>query len=395
MWLKTRTSHESTKKYDNHGGHNSCFGYQKTILSDHTVHASADDKDTHKAGSYNMIAYKLKGISWVWEHKHNQVPDTKLFGGSKASSSFSYNFNYNRPSSLGSRSGTSITSSSSSSSSSHCLKLSTGDSLNYDISWEDLTFCEQIRRGSCATVCHGLWCVSDVAVKMYFNFEYSDDLLRSFRQEVSLMKRLRHPNVLLFMGAVTSLRRLGIVTEFLPRGSLFKLLQRETPTLDWKRRVLMALDIARGMNYLHSYDPPIVHRDLKSSNLLVDKDWTVKVGDFGLSPLKHTTFLSTNSGKGTWMAPEVIRNEPANGKADVYSFGVILWELATSKIPWADLKPMQRGGAPPAIKDTFTTVIFTECVASNLEFLNSRYCNKFLSSLDRHEKLQVHIFKTR
>ncbi|XP_026403268.1 serine/threonine-protein kinase EDR1-like isoform X4 [Papaver somniferum] len=353
MWLKTRTSHESTKKYDNHGGHNSCFGYQKTILSDHTVHASADDKDTHKAGSYNMIAYKLKGISWVWEHKHNQVPDTKLFGGR--------------------------------------------DSLNYDISWEDLTFCEQIRRGSCATVCHGLWCVSDVAVKMYFNFEYSDDLLRSFRQEVSLMKRLRHPNVLLFMGAVTSLRRLGIVTEFLPRGSLFKLLQRETPTLDWKRRVLMALDIARGMNYLHSYDPPIVHRDLKSSNLLVDKDWTVKVGDFGLSPLKHTTFLSTNSGKGTpqWMAPEVIRNEPANGKADVYSFGVILWELATSKIPWADLKPMQRGGAPPAIKDTFTTVIFTECVASNLEFLNSRYCNKFLSSLDRHEKLQVHIFKTR
>ncbi|KAI3957338.1 hypothetical protein MKW98_003059 [Papaver atlanticum] len=316
MWLKMRTSHESTKKYDNQGGHNSCFGYQKTILSDHRVHASADDKDTLKAGSYNMISYKLKGISWVWECQHNQVPDPKQFGGSEASSSLSYNFNYNRPSSLGSGSGTSITSSSSSSSSSPCLKLSTGDSLNYDISWEDLTFREQIGRGSCSTVYHGLWCGSDVAVKIYCSFEYSDDLLRSFRQEVSLMKRLRHPNVLLFMGAVTSPWRLGIVTEFLPRGSLFKLLQRETPTLGWKRRVLMALDIARGMNYLHSYDPPIVHRDLKSSNLLVDKDWTVKIGDFGLSRLKHTTFLSRNSGKGTpqWMAPEVIRNEPANEK---------------------------------------------------------------------------------
>lgn len=221
------------------------------------------------------------------------------------------------------------------------------DCLDYEILWEDLTIGEQIGQGSCGTVYHGLWYGSDVAVKVFSKQEYSDDIIHSFRQEVSLMKRLRHPNVLLFMGAVTSPQRLCIVTEFLPRGSLFRLLQRNTSKLEWRRRVHMALDIARGMTYLHHCNPPIIHRDLKSSNLLVDKNWTVKVGDFGLSRLKHDTYLTTKTGKGTpqWMAPEVLRNEPSDEKSDVYSFGVILWELATEKIPWDNLNSMQVIGA--------------------------------------------------
>ncbi|MED6121337.1 copper transport protein ctr1 [Stylosanthes scabra] len=97
------------------------------------------------------------------------------------------------------------------------------------------------------------------------------------------------------------------------------------------------------MNYLHHRNPPIVHRDLKSSNLLVDKNWTVKVGDFGLSRLKDATLLTSKSGRGTpqWMAPEVLRNEPSNEKSDVYSFGVILWELMTQSIPWENLNSLQ------------------------------------------------------
>lgn len=221
------------------------------------------------------------------------------------------------------------------------------DCLDYEILWEDLTIGEQIGQGSCGTVYHGLWYGSDVAIKVFSKQEYSEDVIYSFRQEVSLMKRLRHPNILLFMGAVTSPQRLCIVTEFLPRGSLFRLLQRSTAKLDWRRRVHMAIDIVRGMNYLHNCNPPIIHRDLKTSNLLVDKNWMVKVADFGLSRVKHETYLTTKTGKGTpqWMAPEVLRNEQSDEKSDIYSFGVILWELATHKIPWEHLNAMQVIGA--------------------------------------------------
>lgn len=188
-----------------------------------------------------------------------------------------------------------------------------------------------------------------MAVKLFSKQEYSEEMVNTFRQEVSLMKKLRHPSIILFMGAVASQERLCIVTEFLPRGSLFQLLQKNTGKLDPRRKLNMAIDIARGMNYLHNSIPTIVHRDLKSSNLLVDKNWTVKVADFGLSRLKLETFLSTKNGKGTlsfhiqpqWMAPEVLRSEPSNEKSDVYSYGVVLWELVTQKIPWDTLNPIQ------------------------------------------------------
>nr|GEV09933.1 PAC motif-containing protein [Tanacetum cinerariifolium] len=243
------------------------------------------------------------------------------------------------------RTTTSSTSSSTSRSKSKSIievKMET-DSVDCEILWEDLITKEQIGQGSCGTVYHGLWYGSDVAIKIFTYLDYSDNVMVSFKLEVSLMKRLRHPNILLFMGAVTSSQHLCIVTEFLPRGSLFRILQRNSTQLDSRRRLHMAMDIARGMSYLHHCNPPIVHRDLKSSNLLVDMNWGVKIGDFGLSRIKHHTYLKTKSGKGTpqWMAPEVIRNEQADEKSDVYSFGVVLWEIITGKIPWDDLNPMQ------------------------------------------------------
>ncbi|KAH7433010.1 hypothetical protein KP509_07G050200 [Ceratopteris richardii] len=225
----------------------------------------------------------------------------------------------------------------------HLLTDSETDLEDCEIAWSDLTIREQVGEGSCGIVYHGIWFGSDVAVKVFINQEYSQELIEDFRKEVAIMRRLRHPNVLLFMGAVYSPHRLSIITEFLPRGSLFRLLHKSSQRLEWKRRLSMITDVARGMNYLHHRNPPIIHRDLKSSNLLVDKNWTVKVGDFGLSRMKHATYLTSKSGRGTpqWMAPEVLRNEPSNEKSDVYSFGVILWELATEQIPWDGFNSMQ------------------------------------------------------
>ncbi|KAE8702652.1 Serine/threonine-protein kinase EDR1 [Hibiscus syriacus] len=216
-----------------------------------------------------------------------------------------------------------------------------------EIPWEDLDVGERIGLGSYGEVYHADWNGTEVAVKKFLDQDFSGAALDEFKREVRIMRRLRHPNVVLFVGSVTRPPHLSIITEFLPRRSLFKILHRPHSQIDEKRRIKMALDVARGMNCLHSSTPTIVHRDLKSPNLLVDKNWSVKVCDFGLSRLKHNTFLSSKSTAGTpeWMAPEVLRNEPSNEKCDVYSFGVILWELATQRLPWSGMNPMQVVGA--------------------------------------------------
>ncbi|KAG9133842.1 hypothetical protein Leryth_023155 [Lithospermum erythrorhizon] len=216
-----------------------------------------------------------------------------------------------------------------------------------EIPWEDLDIGERIGLGSYGEVYHADWNGTEVAVKKFLDQDFSGAALAEFKREVRIMRRLRHPNVVLFMGAVTRPPNLSIITEFLPRGSLYRIIHRPHGQIDERRRIKMALDVARGMNCLHTSTPTIVHRDLKSPNLLVDKNWNVKVCDFGLSRLKHNTFLSSKSTAGTpeWMAPEVLRNEPSNEKCDVYSFGVILWELATLRLPWSGMNPMQVVGA--------------------------------------------------
>ncbi|KAG6591461.1 Serine/threonine-protein kinase EDR1, partial [Cucurbita argyrosperma subsp. sororia] len=222
-----------------------------------------------------------------------------------------------------------------------------GEVAEWEIPWEDLHIGERIGIGSYGEVYRADWNGTEVAVKKFLDQDLSGAALVQLKCEVEIMLRLRHPNVVLFMGAVTRPPHFSILTEFLPRGSLYRLLHRPNSQLDEGRRLKMALDVAKGMNYLHTSHPTIVHRDLKSPNLLVDKNWVVKVCDFGLSRVKQNTFLSSKSTAGTpeWMAPEVLRNEPANEKCDVYSFGVILWELTTCCIPWKGLNPMQVVGA--------------------------------------------------
>uniref|UniRef100_A0A7N0UZQ8 non-specific serine/threonine protein kinase n=1 Tax=Kalanchoe fedtschenkoi TaxID=63787 RepID=A0A7N0UZQ8_KALFE len=218
-----------------------------------------------------------------------------------------------------------------------------------EISWDELHIKERVGAGSFGTVHRAEWHGSDVAVKVLTIQDFQDDQLKEFLREVAIMKRVRHPNVVLFMGAVTKRPHLSIVTEYLPRGSLYRLIHRSSPgeIIDQRRRLRMALDVAKGVNYLHCLSPPIVHWDLKSPNLLVDKNWTVKVCDFGLSRFKANTFISAKSVAGTpeWMAPEFLRGEPSNEKSDVYSFGVILWELVTLQQPWNGLSPAQVVGA--------------------------------------------------
>ncbi|CAD7701403.1 unnamed protein product [Ostreobium quekettii] len=151
--------------------------------------------------------------------------------------------------------------------------------VDYQIDESELELEARIGMGSFGEVYKGYWRGTDVAVKRILeqDQEFTEQLVKEFRSEIAIMMRLRHPNVLLFMGAVTEPPNLSIVTQFLPRGSLFRLLHKTNAKIDERLRLKMATDVAKGMCYLHSFKPPIIHRDLKSPNLLVDKDWTVKV----------------------------------------------------------------------------------------------------------------------
>ncbi|KAL0708938.1 hypothetical protein Bca4012_015916 [Brassica carinata] len=186
------------------------------------------------------------------------------------------------------------------------------DGDDMDIPWCDLNVKERIGAGSFGTVHRAEWHGSDVAVKILMEQDFHAERVNEFLREVAIMKRLRHPNIVLFMGAVTQPPNLSIVTEYLSRGSLYRLLHKSgaREQLDERRRLSMAYDV---------------------------------VCDFGLSRLKASTFLSSKTAAGTpeWMAPEVLRDEQSNEKSDVYSFGVILWELATLQQPWGNLNPAQ------------------------------------------------------
>mmetsp|Transcript_4610 Transcript_4610/g.5004 ORF Transcript_4610/g.5004 Transcript_4610/m.5004 type:complete len:542 (+) Transcript_4610:95-1720(+) len=157
--------------------------------------------------------------------------------------------------------------------------------------------------------------------------------LEQFRQEVQTMRRIFHPNVVLFMGANTSGGKIKIITE-LCSTDVEKLL-RSKKNLPLKLRLLMAKGAALGMNWLHGI-VKMVHRDLKTANLLVAADGTVKVADFGFGKVFEAgkTFRGRAKGTPLWMAPEVMLGKPTDERRDVYSFGIILWEFITGEEPF-------------------------------------------------------------
>ncbi|KAF0906565.1 hypothetical protein E2562_012019 [Oryza meyeriana var. granulata] len=164
-----------------------------------------------------------------------------------------------------------------------------------------------------------------------------------FDAEVSLLSRLRHPNVVRLVAVCRDPPVYWVITELMARGTLSAYLhEREPYSLPPETVVRLALDVARGMEYLHARG--VVHRDLKSQNLLLDNGERAKVADLGTSCLEATCRddkCSSKMGTYRWMAPEMIRDKRCNRKVDVYSCGLVLWELTTCLVPFQNLSPMQ------------------------------------------------------
>lgn len=168
--------------------------------------------------------------------------------------------------------------------------------------------------------------------------DISEDDLEEFSTEILLVSKLRHPNIVQFLGACME-PEFCLVIEFMDRGTLFDCVQQNN--LTWKLKANMCADVARGMMYLHTRTPPIIHRDVKSLNILVSRDWRCTITDFGLTRIKDKAMLSTRCGSPAWSAPEVLRGEQYDEKADVYSFAIVMWEIIAQQPPYKGLNPNQ------------------------------------------------------
>ncbi|KAH1065843.1 hypothetical protein J1N35_030830 [Gossypium stocksii] len=180
----------------------------------------------------------------------------------------------------------------------------------------------------------------DVAIKVLRTEHLNENLRREFTQEVNIMRKIQHKNVVQFFGACTTPPNLCIVTEFMSGGSIYDLLHKQKSGFKLPLLLKLAIDVSEGMSYLHQNG--IMHRDLKAANLLMDENGVVKIADFGVARVQaQPGVMTAETGTYRWMAPEVIEHKPYDHKADVFSFGVVLWEMLTGKLPYENLTPLQ------------------------------------------------------
>ncbi|KAK3161548.1 hypothetical protein QOZ80_1BG0078480 [Eleusine coracana subsp. coracana] len=213
----------------------------------------------------------------------------------------------------------------------------------WNIDFSEITIGTRVGIGFFGEVFRGIWNGTDVAIKVFLEQDLTTENMEDFCNEIYILSRLRHPNVILFLGACITPPHLSMVTEYMEMGSLYYLIHMsgQKKKLSWRRRLKIIRDICRGLMCIHRMK--IVHRDLKSANCLVNKHWTVKICDFGLSRVMTESPMTDSSSAGTpeWMAPELIRNEPFTEKCDIFSLGVIMWELCTLSRPWEGISPVQ------------------------------------------------------
>jgi serine/threonine protein kinase len=208
------------------------------------------------------------------------------------------------------------------------------------MNFKDFSVDCEIGHGSFGLVHKALWRGTEVAVKRLPRESITDpQILLEFMKEAFIMRQLRHPNVLQVLGVCTDPP--CIIMEYMPRGSLHQLIHNPSTSLDWPIVRKLAIEICRGMAYLHNCNPPLIHRDLKPHNLLVDEMWRVKVCDFGLSRFWEAKKDMTACGTPAYAAPEVLRNAAYSVSADVYSFAMVLWELITRQPLYPGMPPFQ------------------------------------------------------
>ncbi|XP_061653104.1 mitogen-activated protein kinase kinase kinase 20-like isoform X1 [Phyllopteryx taeniolatus] len=239
--------------------------------------------------------------------------------------------------------------------------MSSPGSSFVQIKHEDLLYYENCGGGSFGSVYRALWISQDkeVAVKKLLKID----------KEAEILSVLSHKNIIQFYGAVLESPNYGIVTEYASGGSLYEYLSSEqSEEMDMEQIMTWAIQMAKGMHYLHAEAPiKVIHRDLKSRNVVMTAEKVLKICDFGASKfLSHTTHM-TVVGTFPWMAPEVIQSLPVSETCDTYSYGVVLWEMLTREVPFKGFEGLQVAWLVVEKQERLT--IPTSCPASFAELM--------------------------
>ena len=207
--------------------------------------------------------------------------------------------------------------------------------LYVEIPPEDLIYGDEIGTGTAGSVVRATWNGRPVAVKKFRGVE-----LGEFLKELSIMSIVQHPNLVQCFGGCSRNKDTMYIVQELMDCNISDVLRVKPIVLDLGIRIRIAVEVAKGVSFLHTHCN-LIHRDLKSLNLLAtvsETSFAVKVCDFGVSRVvDRRKTMTGNVGTVSWIAPEVFEQRKYSEKADVYSFGIVLWELLTRRVPFADI----------------------------------------------------------
>jgi len=178
--------------------------------------------------------------------------------------------------------------------------------------------------------------------------QLNEEMIYLLTNECTIWARLAHDNIVSFYGMASTSQSIWLVCESMAEGSLQSQLEKfrakKAPAPSMHELVDRYTQIAQGMEYLHKFDPPVLHRDLKSANILLGNNGTrLAIADFGLARYQAVPGkkMTAETGSYRWMAPEVIRHEIYGKPCDVYSFAIMAWEMLTYRIPFDNMMPVE------------------------------------------------------
>jgi Protein kinase domain len=205
-----------------------------------------------------------------------------------------------------------------------------------NVSAADIELGDRIAGGGFCHLHVAQWMEMTVAVKRIFDPVITPELKDEFEREVEFMSMLRHPNIVSILGVSRRAPNLYVVMEFMSRGSVFQLLHQSTVAVAESRLKKMAIDMLRALHYMH--ERGVVHRDIKTHNCLLDQYFQLKLCDFGLAAYVSSESDADGSralqGTPPYIAPEVWNGEKYTPAADMYAFGILLWEIFHRDVPF-------------------------------------------------------------